>query len=189
MLFRSDGAITSNKISAGAITANMISGGQLRSTNGATVFDLNGGTLTFNNNYGYIQRVANDKIFEITTYLGKDTFSQEYLTSAFNIRKSDNSRQAGVKFTLFNTVENKPTSEAKINADAFILYDSKDTRLFSVHGKNTFSGTSNTQDWGDIPIAEVYGGLLVKDIGIGGHIKPLLKIVEELCQKTGILWV
>jgi predicted nucleic acid-binding Zn-ribbon protein len=184
-----DGAITSNKISAGAITANMISGGQLRSTNGATVFDLNGGTLTFNNNYGYIQRVANDKIFEITTYLGKDTFSQEYLTSAFNIRKSDNSRQAGVKFTLFNTVENKPTSEAKINADAFILYDSKDTRLFSVHGKNTFSGTSNTQDWGDIPIAEVYGGLLVKDIGIGGHIKPLLKIVEELCQKTGILWV
>lgn len=183
-----DGAITSNKISAGAITANMISGGQLRSTNGATVFDLNGGTLTFNNNYGYIQRVANDKIFEITTYLGIDNFSQEYLTSAFNIRKSDNSRKAGVTFTLFNTLEKKPTSEAKINADAFNLYDSKNTRLFSVYGKNTFLGTFNTQNWGDIPIAEIYGGLLVKDIGIGGHTESLLKIVEELCQKTGIIW-
>lgn len=184
------GAITADKIKASSITADMITGGKLKSTNGATIFDLNGGTLTFNNNYGYIQRVANDKIFEITTRLSNSSdYSQEYLTSAFNIRKSDNSRQAGVKFTLFNTVENKPTAEAKINADAFILYDSKDTRLFSVHGRNTFSGTLNTQDWGDIPVAEVYGGLLVNDIGIGGHIKSLLNIVEELCKKAGILWV
>lgn len=195
-----NGAITSDKIAsnsidaskivANSITADMITGGKLKSTNGATIFDLNGGTLTFNNNYGYIQRVASDKIFEITTFLNNDSdYSQENLTSAFNIRKSDNSRQAGVKFTLFNTVENKPTAEAKINADAFILYDSKDTRLFSVHGRSTFLGTFNTQDWGDIPVAEVYGGLLVNDIGIGGHIKSLLNIVEELCKKAGILWV
>lgn len=183
-------SIDASKIVANSITADMITGGKLKSTNGATIFDLNGGTLTFNNNYGYIQRVANDKIFEITTWLSNSSdYSQEYLTSAFNIRKSDNSRQAGVKFTLFNTVENKPTAEAKINADAFILYDSKDTRLFSVHGRNTFSGTLNTQDWGDIPVAEVYGGLLVNDIGIGGHIKSLLNIVEELCKKANILWV
>lgn len=183
-------SIDASKIVANSITADMITGGKLKSTNGATIFDLNGGTLTFNNNYGYIQRVANDKIFEITTRLSNSSYySQEYLTSAFNIRKSDNSRQAGVKFTLFNTVENKPTAEAKINADAFILYDSKDTRLFSVHGRSTFFGTFNTQDWGDIPVAEVYGGLLVNDIGIGGHIKSLLNIVEELCKKAGILWV
>ena len=184
-----NGAITADKIAANAITADMITGGKLKSTNGATIFDLNGGTLTFNNNYGYIQRVANDKIFEITTYLGNDISSQEYLSSTFGVRKSDNSRNAGIKFALYTPVENKPTAEAKINADAFVLYDSKNTMLFSVHGRNTFGGTLNTQDWGDIPIAEVHGGLIVNDIGIGGHIKPLLKIVEELCKKTGILWV
>lgn len=182
-------SIDASKIAANAITANMIRGGQLNSTNGATVFDLNAGTLTFNNNSGYIQRVASDKIFEITTLLGKDLDSREYLTSAFNIRKSDNSRQAGVKFTLYNTVEDKPTAETKINADALILYDSKDTRLFSVHGKSTFMSGANFQDWGDIPVAKVYGGLIAKDIAIGGHTKSLLKIVEELCKKAGILWV
>ena len=183
------GAIDANKIAANAITANMIRGGQLNSTNGATVFDLNAGTLTFNNNSGYIQRVASDKVFEITTYLSTSSGSQEHLTSAFNIRKSDNSRQAGVKFTLYNTVENKPTAEAKMNADALILYDSQSTRLFSVHGKSTFAGGVNFQGWGDIPIAKVHGGLVVNDIGIGGHTKPLLAIVEELCKKAGILWV
>ena len=182
------GAIDANKIAANAITANMIRGGQLNSTNGATVFDLNAGTLTFNNNYGYIQRVASDKVFEITTYLSTSSGSQEHLTSAFMVRKSDNSRQSGVKFTLYNTVEDKPTAEAKINADALILYDSKNTRLFSVHGKSTFAGGVNFQGWGDIPIAKVHGGLVVNDIGIGGHTKSLLKIVEELCKKAGILW-
>ena len=183
------GAITGDKIAANAITANMIRGGKLNSTNGATVFDLNAGTLTFNNNVGYIQRVAGDKIFEITTNLSTSSSSQEFLTSAFNIRKSDNSRRAGAKFTLYNTVENKPTAEAKINADALILYDSQNTRLFSVHGKSTFAGGVNFQGWGDIPIAQIQGGLVVKDIGIGGHTKSLLKIVEELCKKAGILWV
>ena len=182
-------SIDASKIAANAITANMITGGQLNSTNGATVFDLNAGTLTFNNNYGYIQRVASDKVFEITTHLSTTSGSQEYLTSAFNIRKSDNSRQSGVKFTLYNTVENKPTAEAKINADALILYDSINTRLFSVHGKSTFAGGVNFQGWGDIPIAKVHGGLVVNDIGIGSHTKSLLKIVEELCKKAGILWV
>lgn len=183
------GAIDASKIAANAITANMITGGQLRSTNGATVFDLNAGTLTFNNDYGYIQRVASDKVFEITTYLGKSSGSQEYLDSAFMVRKSDSSRRAGVKFTLYNTVENKPTAEAKMNADALILYDSQNTRLFSVHGKSTFAGGVNFQGWGDIPIAKVHGGLVVNDIGIGSHTKSLLKIVEELCKKAGILWV
>ena len=183
------GAIDANKIAANAITANMIRGGKLNSTNGATVFDLNAGTLTFNNNYGYIQRVASDKVFEITTHLSTSSGSQEFLTSAFNIRKSDNSRQAGVKFTLYNTVENKPTAEGKINADALILYDSQNTRLFSMHGKNTFAGGVNFQGWGDIPIAKIHGGLVVNDIGIGSHMKPLLAIVEELCKKAGILWI
>ena len=58
-----------------------------------------------------------------------------------------------------------------------------------MHGRSTFGGTFNTQDWGDIPVAEVCGGLLVNDIGIGGHIKSLLNIVEELCKKAGILWI
>ena len=185
------GAIDASKIAANAITANMITGGKLNSTNGATVFDLNAGTLTFNNNYGYIQRVANDKIFEITTSLSKTSdYSKEYLTSAFNIRKSDNSRFAGIKFTLSNSIENKPTAEAKMNADEFYLYDSTGTKLLSVHGRNTYLGNFNTQGWGDIPVADLYNaGLLVKDIGIGGHGKSLLKIVEELCNKTGVWWI
>ena len=183
------GAIDANKIAANAITANMIRGGQLNSTNGATVFDLNAGTLTFNNNYGYIQRVASDKIFEITTYLGKSSGSQEYLDSAFMVRKSDSSRKAGVKFTLFNTVDNKPTAQAKIHADNLTLYDSQNTMLFSVSGKSTYLGNFNIQGWGDIPVANLYGGLIAKDMTIGGHTKSLLKIVEELCKKAGILWV
>ena len=58
-----------------------------------------------------------------------------------------------------------------------------------MHGKSTFAGGVNFQGWGDIPIAKVHGGLVVNDIGIGGHTKSLLKIVEELCKKAGILWV
>lgn len=184
------GAIDASKIAANAITANMIRGGKLNSTNGATVFDLNAGTLTFNNNYGYIQRVANDKIFEITTWLhSADASSQEYLTSAFKIRKSDYSRLAGAEFTLYNATEDKPTALAKINADTLILSDSKNTTLFAMYAKGAF-GNVNFQGWGDIPIASLYNsGLLVKDIGIGGHSKSLLNIVEELCKKAGILWV
>ena len=183
-------SIDASKIAANAITANMITGGQLRSTNGATVFDLNAGTLTFNNNYGYIQRVSNDKVFEITTYLGKSIIdSQDFLSSSFNIRKSDNSRRSGIQFQLYNTLDNKPTATAKINSDSFTLYDSQDTMLFSVNGRNTWLGNFNTQGWGDIPVAQVYGGLIVKDIGIGGRSKSLLKIVEELCNKAGIWWM
>ena len=184
-------SIDASKIAANAITANMITGGQLRSTNGATVFDLNAGTLTFNNNYGYIQRVAGDKIFEITTFLNNNSGgSPDYLTSAFNVRKSDNSRLAGIKFTLNNSIENKPTAVAKMNADEFYLYDSTGTKLLSIHGRSTYLGNFNMQGWGDIPVASLYNaGLLVKDIGIGGHMKSLLKIVEELCNKTGVMWI
>ncbi|MDO4912969.1 MAG: phage tail protein [Bifidobacteriaceae bacterium] len=184
-------SIDASKIVANSITADMITGGKLKSTNGATIFDLNGGTLTFNNNYGYIQRVAGDKIFEITTFLNNNSGgSPDYLTSAFNVRKSDNSRLAGIKFTLNNTIENKPTAEAKMNADEFYLYDSTSTKLLSVHGRSTYLGNFNMQGWGDIPVVSLYnGGLLVKDIGIGGHMKSLLKIVEELCNKTGVMWI
>ena len=189
-LFADKIKVKGNMIVAGSLTADMIAGGQLRSTNGATVFNLNAGTLTFNNNSGYIQRVANNKIFEITTYLGKSLVdSQDYLTSAFNIRKSDNSRWAGIQFSLYNTLDNQPTATAKINSDSLNLYDSKNTRLFSVNGRSAYMGNFNIQGWGDIPVAQVYGGLIVKDIGIGGHIKPLLKIVEELCKKNGITWI
>lgn len=184
------GAIDASKIAANAITANMITGGQLNSTNGATVFDLNAGTLTFNNNYGYIQRVASDKVFEITTWLhNADASSPEYLNSAFKIRKSDNSRQAGAKFTLNNTIENKPTAAAIINADSLILSDSQNRTVLSIFSKGNF-GNINMQGWGDIPVAQLYNcGLAVKDIGIGGHSKSLLNIVEELCKKANIPWV
>ena len=184
------GAIDASKIAANAITANMIRGGKLNSTNGATVFDLNAGTLTFNNNYGYIQRVASDKVFEITTYLGTSIIdSRESLTSSFNVRKSDNSRKSGITFQLYNTLDNKPTATAKINADSLNLYDSQSTLLFTVNGRSTYLGNFNMQGWGDIPVAKIHGGLIVKDIAIGGHTKSLLKIVEELCNKTGIPWV
>lgn len=183
-------SIDASKIAANAISANMIAGGQLRSTNGATVFDLNAGTLTFNNNYGYIQRVAGDKIFEITTYLGTSLIdSQDYLTSALKVRKSDNSRQSGIQFSLYNTLDNKPTAVTKINSDSLTLYDSQSTILFSVNGRSAYLGSFNMQGWRDIPVAEVHGGLIVKDIGIGSHMKSLLKIVEELCNKTGIMWI
>lgn len=176
-------SIDASKIAANAITANMITGGQLRSTNRATVFDLNAGTLTFNNDYGYIQRVANDKIFEITTWLhSADAHSPEYLTSAFKIRKSDYSRLAGVEFQLHNTLDNKPTASAIINADALNLSDSQGRTVFSIFSKGNF-GNINMQGWGDIPVAQLYNcGLVVKDIGIGGHFKSLLNIVEELCK-------
>ena len=184
------GAIDASKIAANAITANMITGGQLRSTNGATVFDLNAGTLTFNNNYGYIQRVAGDKIFEITTYLGNSLIdSRDYLTSSFNVRKSDNSRRSGIQFSLYNMLDNKPTATTKINSDSLTLYDSQNTMLFSVNGRSRWLGNFNMQGWGDIPVAQIYGGLIVKDIGIGGRSKSLLKIVEELCNKAGVMWL
>lgn len=178
------GAIDANKIAANAITANMISGGQLRSTNGATVFDLNAGTLTFNNDSGYIQRVVKDKIFAIQTWLGADSNSRDWLASSFGIRKSDNSRRSGIQFQLYNDAEDKPTAFANIWADSFHLGSSKGGILFFVDSKNIVK-----PDWGDIPIAHINGGLLVKDIAIGGHSKSLLTIVEELCKKAGILWV
>lgn len=182
-------SIDASKIAANAITANMIKGGQLRSTNGATVFDLNAGTLTFNNNYGYIQRVASDKVFEITTLMGTTSDSRDYLTSAFMVRKSDNSRRAGIKFTLYNTLNDKPTAEANINADALVLYDSQYTRLFEVWGKSTYMSNFNFRDWGDIPVAQVHGGFIAQDIGLRGHTETLKTIVERLCKKAGVMWL
>ena len=183
------GAIDASKIAANAITANMITGGQLRSTNGATVFDLNAGTLTFNNNYGYIQRVSSDKVFEITTYLGMTSDSRDYLDSAFMVRKSNNSRRAGIKFTLYNELNDKPTAEANINADSLVLYDSQYTRLFAVYGKSTFMSNFAFRDWGDIPVAQIHGGFLAQDIGIGGHTESLKVVVERLCKKAGVMWL
>ena len=178
-------SIDASKIAANAITANMIKGGQLRSTNGATVFDLNAGTLTFNNDSGYIQRVAKDKIFAIQTWLGADSNSRDWLASAFSIRKSDNSRRSGIQFQLYHDdIADKPTAFANIWADSFHLGSSKGGFLLSVNSTNT-----SKPNWGDIPIAHINGGLIVKDIAIGGHSKSLLSIVEELCQKTGISWV
>ena len=179
------GAIDASKIAANAITANMIKGGQLRSTNGATVFDLNAGTLTFNNDSGYIQRVVKDKIFAIQTWLGADSNSRDWLASSFSIRKSDNSRRSGIQFQLYHDdIADKPTAFANIWADSFHLGSSKGGFLLSVNSTNT-----SKPNWGDIPIAHINGGLIVKDIAIGGHSKSLLSIVEELCQKTGIFWV
>ena len=178
------GAIDANKIAANAITANMITGGQLKSTNGATVFDLNAGTLTFNNESGYIQRVAGDKIFAIQTWLGSDSNSRDWLASSFSIRKSDNSRRSGIQFQLYNDAGDKPTAFTNIWADSFHLGSSKGGFLFYVDSTNNVK-----PNWGDIPIAHINGGLLVKDIAIGGHSKSLLSIVEELCKKANIPWV
>ena len=83
---------------------------------------------------------------------------------------------------------NKPTARATIHADELVLFDSQNTTLLSILSKGSFSNF-NFQGWGDIPVAQLPSvGLMVKDIGIGGHTKSLLKIVEELCKKTGILW-
>ena len=178
------GAIDASKIAANAITANMITGGKLNSTNGATSFDLNAGTITFNNDYGYIQRVAGNKIFAIQTWLGADSNSRDWLASSFSIRKSDNSVRSGIQFQLYNDAGDNHTASANIWSDAFYLGSSKGDSLFYVNSTNNV----DFHGWGDIPIARVNGGLIVKDIAIGGHTKSLLKIVEELCKKTGILW-
>ena len=172
------------------ISADVIKGGLLKSSNGATNFDLNNGNLLFNNNYGYIRRTANDKIFEITTLLTeKSDYSPEGLSSKFMIRKSDSSRQSGVSFNLYTTVNGKPTATTQIYSDSFTITSSDYTTLFSLGSKNSYLGTLNLQKWGDIPVAVMSGGLVVKDIGIGGHIESLLKVVERLCSKTGLMWI
>ncbi|HFI0297006.1 TPA: phage tail spike protein [Streptococcus suis] len=187
-LFAQNAFITS--VQSTDISANLISGGVLKSTNGATNFDLNNGNLLFNNNYGYIRRTANDKIFEITTLLTeKSNYSPEGLSSKFMIRKSDSSRQSGVSFNLYTTVDGKPTATARIYSDFFTITSSDYTTLFSLGSKKSYLGTLNLQDWGDIPVATMSGGLVVKDIGIGGHTESLLKVVERLCTKTGLIWI
>ena len=118
-----------------------------------------------------------------------DADSPEYLTSAFKIRKSDDSRRSGAEFTLHNTLDNKPTASAIINADSLTLSDSQNRTVLSIFSKGHF-GNMNMQGWGDIPVAQLDNcGLVVKDIGIGGHFKSLLTIVEELCKKANIPWV
>ncbi|MFH6650420.1 phage tail protein [Streptococcus suis] len=182
--------MNANSITTGTLSANLISGGVLKSTNGATNFDLNNGNLLFNNNYGYIRRTANDKIFEITTLLTeKSNYSPEGLSSNFMIRKSDFSRQSGVSFNLYTTVDGKPTATTQIYSDSFTITSSDYTTLFSLGSKNSYLGTLNLQGWGDIPVATMSGGLVVKDIGIGNHTESLLKVVERLCIKTGLMWI
>ncbi|HFI0683522.1 TPA: phage tail spike protein [Streptococcus suis] len=172
------------------ISANLISGGVLKSTNGATNFDLNNGNLLFNNNYGYIRRTANDKIFEITTLLTeKNNDSAEYLSSKFMIRKSDSSRRSGVSFNLYTTLEGKPAATTQIYSDSFTITSSDNTILFSLTSKKSYLGTLNFHGWDDIPVASISGGLVVNDIGIRGHGESLLKVLERLCAKTGIIWV
>ena len=187
-LFAQNAFITS--VQSTNMSADMIKGGLLISSNGATNFDLNNGNLLFNNNYGYIRRTANGKIFEITTLLTeKSDYSPEGLSSKFMIRKSDFSRQSGVSFDLYTTVDGKPTAAAQIYSDSFTITSSDYTTLFSLGSKQSYLGTLNLQGWGDIPVATMSGGLVVKDIGIGSHIESLLKVVERLCTKTGLIWI
>ena len=105
------------------------------------------------------------------------------------IRKSDSSRQSGVSFNLYTTVNGNPTATTQIYSDSFTITSSDYTTLFSLGSKNSYLGTLNLQDWGDIPVAVMSGGLVVKDIGIGGHTESLLKVVERLCSKTGLMWI
>ncbi|WP_392461709.1 gp58-like family protein [Streptococcus parasuis] len=187
-LFAQNAFITS--VQSTDISANLISGGVLKSTNGATNFDLNNGNLLFNNNYGYIRRTANDKIFEITTLLTeKSNYSAEYLSSKFMIRKSDSSRRSGVSFNLYTTLEGKPAATTQIYSDSFTITSSDNTILFSLGSKKSYLGTLNFHGWDDIPVATMSGGLVVKDIGIRGHGESLLKVVERLCTKTGLIWI
>ena len=172
-----DGAVTSAKI-AREITLDTLTCGKLNSTNGVTAFDLNTGTLKFTNNSGRIQRAYRDKVIEITDYITSTSGAQDYATSAFVVRKSDNSKQAAVKLTLDNT-----KAEATITSDLFYISDPNSKMLFSVDRTNNV-----VSDWGDIPIAHVLGGLVANDVSIGGRSKSLLKIVDELCKKAGITW-
>ncbi|MGQ7457091.1 phage tail spike protein [Streptococcus suis] len=186
-LFAQSAFITS--VQSTDISANLISGGVLKSTNGATNFDLNNGNLLFNNNYGYIRRTANDKIFEITTLLTEQSNnSAEYLSSKFMIRKSDSSRRSGVSFRLYTTLEGKPAATTQIYSDSFTITSSDNKILFSLGSKQSYLGTLNFHGWDDIPVATMSGGLAVKDIGISGHGESLLKVVERLCKKTGLIW-
>ena len=181
--------MNAKSITTGTLSANLISGGVLKSTNGATNFDLNNGNLLFNNNYGYIRRTANDKIFEITTRLTEESnYSREILSSDFMVRKSDFSRQSGVNFKLYTAIDGKPTATTQIYSDSFTITSSDGTTLFSLGSKKSYLGTLNFQGWGDIPVAVMSGGLVVNDIGIGGHLESLLKVVERLCSKTGLIW-
>ena len=105
------------------------------------------------------------------------------------IRKSDFSRQSGVSFNLYTTVDGKPTATARIYSDSLTITSSDYTTLFSLGSKKSYLGTVNLQGWGDIPVATMSGGLVVEDIGIGGHTESLLKVVERLCTKTGLIWI
>ena len=172
-----DGAVTSAKI-AREITLDTLTCGKQNSKNGTTAFNLDEGILKFSNNSGRIQRAYRDKVIEITDYITSTSGVQDYATSAFVVRKSDNSKQAAVKLTLDNT-----KAEATITSDLFYISDPKNKMLFSVdRTNNVVSG------WGDIPIAHVLGGLVANDISIGGRSKSLLKIIDELCKKAGITW-
>ena len=82
---------------------------------------------------------------------------------------------------------NKPTARATIHADELVLFDSQNTTLLSILSKGSFSNF-NFQDWGDIPTAEIFGGFIAKDVGLGGHTESLKKIIERLCEKTGLWW-
>ena len=184
------GTLNAVKLTPGSITGDMITGGRLRSTNGSTVIDLTSGIITFNGSSSYIQHAKNDKIFEIQSLLINGSSDvRESMTSSFGVRKSNSTSRSGIKFSLYNPVSGKPTAETYINADSFNLSDSQDTPLFSVNGSGNYIGNWNIYGWGDIPLANLNGGLIAKDIGLSGHTESLKKIIEKLCTKTGITWL
>ena len=68
------------------------------------------------------------------------------------------------------------------------VLDSQNTPLLTISGSDTWTGSFNIYGWGDIPTAEIFGGFIAKDVGLGGHTESLKKIIERLCEKTGLWW-
>ena len=130
------------------------------------------------------------KVFEISSSLINGSADvREHLSSAYIVRKSDNSRKAGMLVSLYNPVVDKPTAQVDINADSFNLLDSQNTPLLSLNGSNNYLGNWNVYGWGDIPLAFVNGGLTAKDVGLEGRTESLKNIIERLCEKTGLWWM
>lgn len=183
--------LNASNIVSGTMTANRIKGGMLTSMNGNTTFDLNNGNLIFNNNYGYIRRSVNNKVFEISSKLYEATsLSSEHLQVDLMVRKNDYSRKAGISFLIFDTYNGKESSSTEIATDSLTIYGSNSTgNMLTITNDNTFLGNVTVASWSEKNIMNFNGGIRSNDIVIGSKMKPLSKIIKELCDKAGLIWI
>ena len=183
--------LNASNIVSGTMTADRIKGGMLTSMNGNTTFDLNNGNLIFNNNYGYIRRSVNNKVFEISSKLYEATsLSSEHLQVDLMVRKNDYSRKAGISFLIFDTYNGKNSSSTEIATDSLTIYGSNSTgNMLTITNDNTFLGNVTVASWSEKNIMNFNGGIRSNDIVIGSKMKPLSKIIKELCDKAGLIWI